>query len=61
MKIFKEIFKIGLIDWCWFVLYLKRDKYNKKLSITRYYPKLKKYYRDSKRVEEIYLLLRNIY
>lgn len=33
MKIFKEIIKVGLFNWIWFVIYLKRNEFSNKLNI----------------------------
>ena len=33
MKWFKEIKAVGLKDWLWFVLYLKRDEFSPKLDM----------------------------
>lgn len=32
-----EIKTIGFIDWLWFVIFLKRDEFNPKLSLSSYY------------------------
>ena len=37
-KVFKEIRKIGIKNWIWFVLYLKRDEFSYKLGVDWYYP-----------------------
>ena len=33
MKLIKEIRKVGLIDWLWFVIVLRRDEFSHKLDI----------------------------
>jgi len=37
MKIFKEIKKVGIRDWFWFVVIMKRNEFGNKLSVWRYY------------------------
>ena len=39
MKFITEIKKIGLIDWVWFVIYLKRNEFSPKLSLGNIYIK----------------------
>lgn len=38
-KIYWEISQIGLGDWFWFVVYLKRSEFSYKLCLSRYYNK----------------------
>jgi hypothetical protein len=32
MKWIKEIKKVGFLDWCWFVLYLRRNEFHPSLD-----------------------------
>lgn len=34
-KQIKEIQLVGIVDWIWFVIYLKRNIFSRKLDITR--------------------------
>ena len=52
-KWIKEIRAVGFIDWFWFVVWLKRDEFNIKLSVFRYYPNMIRLNRDRKRAHEI--------
>lgn len=38
IKIYKEIRKIGLKNWIFFVIYLKRDEFSPKLYLNYYLP-----------------------
>lgn len=38
-KWWKEIKTVGLKDWCWFVLYLRRNEFHEKLSLHFFYKK----------------------
>lgn len=35
LKQIKEIQLVGIVDWVWFVVYLKRNIFSRKLDITR--------------------------
>ena len=37
MKWIKEIRQIGIINWLWFVVYLRRDDCSDKLDLFKYY------------------------
>jgi hypothetical protein len=37
MNWIKEIRKVGIIDWIWFVIYLRRNEFSNKLNLSRYY------------------------
>lgn len=32
MKWIKEVKKVGFLDWCWFVLYLRRNEFHPSLD-----------------------------
>jgi len=36
IKIFKEIKAVGLPNWIWFVVYLKRDEFSENLRLSKY-------------------------
>lgn len=47
-KIYREIKLVGLLDWMWFVIYLKRDELSDKLSIDNYqYQHPKRSFKDT--------------
>lgn len=35
-KIYREIRKVGVSDWIWFVVYLNRNEFSRKLDMERY-------------------------
>lgn len=49
MKWLREIRLVGLRDWIWFVVWLRRDEFSRKLDILRYYPDMKRLVRDRNR------------
>ena len=56
----KEIKKVGLKDWLWFVVWLKRDEFSPKLSAssyTRHEDRLKLILRDRIRAHNIQMAL----
>ncbi len=56
----KEIKKVGLKDWLWFVVWLKRDEFSQKLSAssyTRHDDKIKLILRDRIRAHNIQMAL----
>lgn len=53
MRSYREIRAVGLIDWLWFVVWLKRDEFSHKLDLSRYYPDLDKLVIDRNRAHEI--------
>lgn len=53
MKWIKEVKSIGLKDWLWFVVYLRRDEFSRKLDLNRYYPDMDRLNRDRKRAHDI--------
>lgn len=51
---FKEISTVGICDWFWFVLYLRRNEFSPKLDLFRYYPdKMNKLVVDRNRAHKI--------
>ena len=52
-----EIRLVGLLDWLWFVVYLKRDEFSHKLSLNKYYPDLDGLVLDRTRAHNLDLLL----
>lgn len=52
-KWWKEIKKVGFYDWCWFVVYLRRDEFSKKLNYKKYYPDIERLCRDRDRAHRI--------
>jgi hypothetical protein len=36
VKWFKEIKAVGLFNWLWFVVYLRRDEFSQKLGLIKY-------------------------
>ena len=64
-KWIKEIKKIGIRKWIWFVIYLKRDDCSDKLDIFVYYKKygdnyLSKLLNDRDLAHKIDIILRNL-
>jgi hypothetical protein len=33
MKWLREIYCVGFKDWCWFVIYLRRNEFSRKLDV----------------------------
>lgn len=60
MRRFKEVQAVGLTDWFWFVIWLKRDEFSYKLDLYRYYPDLDRLVRDRKRAHRIDAALNSI-
>jgi len=58
---FKEINAIGIKDWIWFVIYLKRDEFSPKLEIDHYYPdKLSFLIKDRNKAHKLDMQLQDI-
>lgn len=38
MNWLREIRAVGISDWLWFVVWLRRDEYSRRLDLSRYYP-----------------------
>ena len=50
----REISLVGIIDWVWFVLWMRRDEFSDRLDILHYYPgKMWELERDRRRAHEI--------
>ena len=66
MKIIREIWKVGLVDWLWFVIYLGRNEFSHRLCLLRYVKSpgdsdgLTRLIRDRDRAHRIDLELSNI-
>lgn len=52
----REIRKVGLRDWIWFVLHLKRDEYSRKLDLSNY-SDMRKLIRDRDRSHKLDTIL----
>ncbi len=52
-----EIKLLGIRDWVWFVIILKRNEFSHKLDLNKYYPDLKRLNRDRARAHNIDHLL----
>jgi len=49
-KILTEIRSVGLLDWLWFVVWLRRNVFSDRLRVVRYWPnRLDKLHRDRRR------------
>lgn len=46
MKWLREIRKVGLRDWLWFVVWLRRNEFSPKLGIERYWGRMRECMRD---------------
>lgn len=53
MKWLREIRKVGLRDWLWFVVWLRRDEFSRKLDLDRYYLDLERLFRDRNRAHRL--------
>ena len=53
MKWLREIRKVGLRDWLWFVVWIRRDEFSRKLDLNRYYPDMKRLVRDRNRAHRL--------
>jgi len=53
MKWLREIRAVGILNWLWFVVYLKRDDCSPKLDIMRYYPNMDRLNRDRRMAHDI--------
>ena len=53
MRIAKEIAKVGIRDWCWFVILLRRNEFHKRLDLINYYPDMDRLCRDRNRAHRI--------
>lgn len=60
MKWFREIRKVGVIDWLWFVVYLKRNEFSVKLDMWEYYPDLQSLTKARMRAHNIDMALQDI-
>lgn len=56
-KCHSEINLLGISDWVWFVIILKRNEFSHKLDLNKYYPDLKRLNRDRARAHNIDHLL----
>lgn len=59
-KWIQEIRKVGIVDWVWFVIWLRRDEFSEKLDIFKYYPDMEKLMRDRDRAHRIDSELENV-
>lgn len=48
-----EIRLVGLLDWVWFVVWLRRNEFSNRLCLSRYYPDLDRLVRDRNRAHVI--------
>jgi len=48
-----EIRAVGLRDWLWFVVWLRRDEFSPRLRLMRYYPDLERLCSDRRRAKII--------
>lgn len=48
-----EIRLVGLLDWVWFVVWLRRNEFSNRLCLSRYYPDLDRLLRDRNRAHAI--------
>jgi len=53
MKWVSEIRKVGLLDWLWFVVWLRRNEFSQKLDLNRYYPDITRLVRDRNRAHRL--------
>ncbi len=53
MKWLREIRKVGLRDWLWFVVWLRRNEFSRKLDLNRYYPDMARLVRDRSRAHRL--------
>ena len=53
MKWLREIRKVGLRDWLWFVVWIRRDEFSRKLDLNRYYPDMERLVRDRNRAHRL--------
>ena len=53
MKWIREIRKVGLRDWLWFVVWLRRNEFSAKLTLSRYYPDMEKLVHDRNRAHRL--------
>ena len=49
----REVKTVGILNWLWFVVYLKRDDCSPKLDIMRYYPDMDSLNRDRRLAHNI--------
>jgi len=48
-----EIRAVGLRDWLWFVVWLRRDEFSRRLRLVHNYPNLKELCSDRRRAKVI--------
>jgi hypothetical protein len=60
VKWYHEIKHVGLSDWIWFVIWLKRDEFNQKLNFARFYPNMNKLVKTRDRAHRIDDMLEEI-
>ena len=53
MKWLREIRKVGLRDWLWFVVWLHRNEFSPKLGIERYWGRMYECIRDRDRAHRL--------
>jgi len=53
MRWVREIRKVGLRDWLWFVVWLRRNEFSQKLDLNRYYPDMERLARDRNKAHRL--------